>query len=140
MVQEGTVLGHRVSKDGLEVDKTKVSIIETLVRLTTARGVRSFLGHAGFYRWFVKEFSKFVRSLCKLLEKDVFAVDEACIKAFNEIKKRLISSPIMSAPDWILLFEITCEVSDYTIGAVLGRRHDKIFQAIYYASSTLNDC
>ena len=79
--------------------------------------MRSFLGHAGFYIWFIKDFSKIMRPLCKFLEKDVvFSFDEACIEAFNEIKKRLIFSPNMSTPDWSLSFEIMCDTSDYTIG------------------------
>ena len=91
MVQEGIALGHRVSKDGLEVDTAKVSTIETLVPLTTVRGVMSFFWHAGFYWRFIKEFSKIMRPLCKLLEKDVvFSFDETCTEAFNEINKRLI--------------------------------------------------
>ena len=95
--QEGIVLGHRVLKDGLEVDTIKVSTIETLVPPTIVRGVRSFLEHVGFYWQFIKDFSKITRPLCKLLEKDtLFSFDEACIEAFNEIKKRLIFAPIMS--------------------------------------------
>ena len=89
---------------------------------TTVKCVRRFLGHAGFYR-FIKDFSKIVRSLCKLLEKDVvFSFDEAYIKGFNEIKKRLISTAIMSAPDWTLPFEIMCDASDYAIRVVLRQR------------------
>ena len=100
MVQEGIILGHRVSKDGLEVDIAKVSTIETLLPPSTVRGVRSFLGHGDFYKQFTKDLSKIVILLCKLLEKDfVFAFDEACVEAFNEIKKRLIFAPIMSTPD-----------------------------------------
>ena len=139
-VQEGIVLRHHVSKEGLEVDTTKVSTIETLIPLTTVKGVRSFLGHGGFYQLFIKDFSKIMRSLCKLLEKDVaFSFDKACIKAFNEINKRLISAPIMSAPNWSLPFKIMCDANDYTIRVMLGQSHDKIFQAIYYSSRTLND-
>ena len=69
----------------------------------------------------------------------MFAFDEACIEAFNEIKKRLISAPIMSSIDSSLLFEIMCDANDYAIGAVLRQHHDKIFRVIYYASRTLND-
>ena len=78
MVQEGIVLRHHESKNGLEVNTTKVSTIEILLPPTTLRGVRSFLRHAGFYIQFIKDFSKIVRPLCKLLKKDVvFAFDEA---------------------------------------------------------------
>ena len=115
-------------KDGLKVDTEKVSTIETLVPSTTVKVVRSFLGHASFYWRFIKDFSRIVRPLCKLLKKDVvFSFDEACIEAFNEIKKRLIFAPIMSALDWSLPFEIMCDASDYAIRVVLGQRHDKIF-------------
>ena len=128
MVQEGIFLGHRVSKDGSEVDTTKVSTIETLVPPTIVRGVRNFLRHVGFYKRFIKDFSKIVRSLCKYLEKDAtFAFDEACIEAFNEIKKRLIYAPIMLPLDWSLPFEIMCDASDYAIRVVRGQCHDKIF-------------
>ena len=68
-----------------------------------------------------------MRLLCKLVEKDaIFSFDEACIEAFNKIKKRLIFSPIMLALNLSLPFEIMCDMSDYAIGAMLGQHHDKI--------------
>ena len=70
MVTEGIVLGHRISAAGLEVDQAKVSIIKTLLQPTTVKGIRSFLGHAIFYRRFIRDFSKIARPLCRLLEKD----------------------------------------------------------------------
>ena len=70
MVQEGNVLGHLISLKGLEVDKAKIAIIQTLPPPTTVRGIRSFLKHAGFYQRFIKDFSKIAKLLCKLLEKD----------------------------------------------------------------------
>ena len=83
MVQEGIVLGHLIFSKGLEVDKEKVATIQTLPPPTIVRGIRNFLGHVGFFRRFIKDFSKIARPLCKLLEKDViFSFDESCIKAF----------------------------------------------------------
>ena len=70
MVTEGIVLGHKISADGLEVDQAKIVVIETLMPPTTVKGIRSFLGHAGFYKRFIKDFLKISRPLCRLLEKD----------------------------------------------------------------------
>ncbi|XP_075101815.1 uncharacterized protein LOC142177243 [Nicotiana tabacum] len=139
MVREGIVLGHKVSKDGLQVDKAKVETIEKLPPPTSIKGIRSFLGHAGFYRRFIKDFSKISSPLCRLLEKDVtFKFDNACLKAFEELKGRLVTAPIIIGPDWAQPFELMCDASDIAIGAVLGQRRDKIFHSIYYASKTMN--
>ena len=87
MVTEGIVLGHNISAAGLEVDQVKVAIIKTLLPPTTIKGIRSFLGHAGFCRRFIKDFSKISRPLCRLLEKDTkFDFDELFKAAFDEIK------------------------------------------------------
>ena len=122
MVTEGIVLGHKISVDGLEVDQAKVAIIKTLLPPTTIKGIRSFLGHAGFYRRFIRDFSKISRPLCRLLEKDAkFNFDESCKSAFEEIKSSLVMAPIMLTPYWNSDFEIMCDASDYAIGAVLGQ-------------------
>ena len=140
MVTEGIVLGHKISATGLEVDQSNVSIIKTLAPPTTVKGVRSFLGHAGFYRRFIKDFSKIARPLCRLLEKDTrFNFDDSCRVAFEEIKIKLVQAPIMAAPDWDQGFEIMCDASDFAMGAALGQRKEKIFRIIYYASRTFNE-
>ena len=83
------------------------------------RGIHTFLGHAGFYRRFIKDFSHIARPLINLLAKDVpFEFDDACLKSFNILKKALISAPIIQPPDWSLPFEIMCDASDYAVGAV----------------------
>ena len=100
MVTEGIVLGLKISVVGLEVHQAKVSIIETLLPPTTVKGIRSFLGLAGFYRRFIKDFSKISRPLCRLLEKKTnFEFDEKCKCAFEEMKDRLIRAPIMETPN-----------------------------------------
>ena len=107
---------------------------------TTVNGIRSFLGDAGFYRRFIKDFSKISRPLWRLLENDAkFDFDESCKSAFEEIKSRLVSAPIMLRPDWNNEFEIMYDASDYAMGVVLGQRTEKIFKAIYYASKTFNE-
>ena len=140
MVTECIVLGHKIPAAGLEVDQAKIVVIKTLVSPTTVKGIRSFLGHARFYRRFIKDFSKISRPLCRMLEKDAnFDFDKSCRSAFKEIKNRLVSAPIMSTPDWNNEFEIMCDASDYAMGAVLGQRTEKIFKAIYYVSKTFNE-
>ena len=140
MVTEGIVLGHKISAARLEVDQEKVVVIKTLKPPTTIKGIKSFLGHDGFYRRFIKDFSKISRPLCRLLEKDAnFDFDESCRYAFEEIKSRLVTSPIMLKPDRNNDFEIMCDANDYAIGAVLGQRTEKIFKAIYYVSKIFNE-
>ncbi|XP_019229273.1 PREDICTED: uncharacterized protein LOC109210328 [Nicotiana attenuata] len=132
-------LGHRVSRSGIEVDKAKVERVEKSPPPISVKGVRSFLGHAGFYRRFIKDFSKIATPLCRLLEKDVtFNLDDARLRAFEKLKKKLVAAPIIVAPDWSLPFELMCDASDHAIGAV-GQRKDKVFYSIYYASKTLDD-
>nr|XP_016494264.1 PREDICTED: uncharacterized protein LOC107813505 [Nicotiana tabacum] len=76
----------------------------------------------------------------RLLEKNVtFNFDDACLKAFEELKKKLVTAPIIVAPDGSLPFELMCDASDLAIEVVLGQRRDKVFYSIYYASKTLDD-
>ena len=139
MVQEGIVLGHKISCKGIEVDRAKIETIEKLPPLTSVKAVRSFLGHAGFYRRFIKDFSKITRPLTKLLEKDApFVFTEECLVSFETLKMKLINAPIMVAPDWNLPFELMCDASDFAVGAILVQSINKHFQPIYYASKTLN--
>nr|CAN66443.1 hypothetical protein VITISV_011562 [Vitis vinifera] len=116
MVHQGIVLGHIISKKGIEVDKAKVELIVKLPSPTTVKGIRQFLGHAGFYRRFIKDFSKFSKPLCELLAKDAkFIWDER-----------------LRTPNWQLPFEVMCDASDFGYRSCTnGQRED-------YASKTLN--
>ncbi|GJR75040.1 reverse transcriptase domain-containing protein, partial [Tanacetum coccineum] len=139
MVKEGIVLGHKVSSAGLEVDKAKIDVISKLPPPTNIKGIRSFLGHAGFYRRFIKDFSKIARPLTKLLEKDTpFEFDDECQKAFESLKEKLTCAPVIVSPNWNLPFELMCDASDFAVGAVLGQKDGKNFHPIYFASKTLN--
>ncbi|GKA82416.1 DNA-directed DNA polymerase [Tanacetum coccineum] len=127
MVKEGIVLGHKISKSGIEVDKAKVDVIAKLPHLTFVKGIRSFLGHAGFYHRFIQDFSKIARPMTHLLEKDTpFIFSKECVESFNILKKKLTEAPILVAPDWDLPFEIMCDASDYAVGAVLGQRAENL--------------
>nr|GEV83787.1 DNA-directed DNA polymerase [Tanacetum cinerariifolium] len=135
MVKEGIVLGHKISKNGIEVDKAKVDVISKLPYPTTIKGIHSFLGHASFYRRFIKEFSKIARPMTRLLEKDTpFFFSKECVKAFQTLKRKLTKAPILIAPDWDLPFELMCDAS-----AVLGKRQEKHFRPIHYASKTMTE-
>nr|GEX61405.1 reverse transcriptase domain-containing protein [Tanacetum cinerariifolium] len=116
MVKEGIVLGHKISKNGIEVDRAKVDVITKLPHPTTVKGIRSFYGHNTPFIFF-----------------------EDCIKAFQMLKKKLTKAPILIAPNWDLPFELMCDANDFVIGAVLGQRHEKHLKNIHYASKTMND-
>ncbi|GJZ83019.1 reverse transcriptase domain-containing protein, partial [Tanacetum coccineum] len=113
MVKEGIVLGHKVSSSWIEVNKAKIEAIAKLPYLTNVKAIRSFLGHAGFYR--------------------------RMHPSIETLKRELTQAPIMIKPDWSLPFEIMCDASDYAVGAVLGQRIDKHFKSIHYASKTMNE-
>ncbi|XP_042386458.1 uncharacterized protein LOC121978147 [Zingiber officinale] len=133
------VLGHIVSRKGIEVDPAKVSAISSLSYLACVRDVRAFLGHARFYRRFIRDFSKIALPLSQLLQKDVmFHFDQRCIEAFDRLKEALTSTPIIRPPDWSLPFELMCDASDFVVGAVLAQRVDRAPYVICYASKTLD--
>ncbi|RVW73354.1 Retrovirus-related Pol polyprotein from transposon 17.6 [Vitis vinifera] len=103
MVHQGIVLGHIISEKGIEVDKAKVELIVKLPSPTTIKGVRQFFGHVGFYRRFIKDFSKLSKPLCELLAKDAkFVWDERCQRSFDQLKQFLTTTPIVRASNWQL--------------------------------------
>ncbi|GKB43794.1 ribonuclease H-like domain-containing protein, partial [Tanacetum coccineum] len=120
MVKEGIMLGQKVSSAGLEVDKAKINVISKLPPPTNIKGVRIFLGHASFYRHFIKDFSKMTRPLTKLLEKDtLFEFDDECQKAFKILKDKITCALVIVSPNWNLPFKLMCDASDCAVGAVL---------------------
>nr|GFC02869.1 reverse transcriptase domain-containing protein [Tanacetum cinerariifolium] len=143
MVKEGIVLGHKISKKGIEVDKAKIEVISKLPHPMTVKGIGSFLGHVGFYRRFyrrfIKDFSKISRPMTHLLEKDSpFIFSDECIQAFRTLEDKLTEAPILIAPNWDQPFELMCDASDFAVGAVLGQRIEKHFRPIHYASKSMN--
>ena len=102
--------------------------------------MRSFLEHAGFYRRFIKDISKIAHPLCKLLEKDCkFCFDESSLKAFDELKEKLVFAHIIISPEWNSPFEVMCDASGVAIGVVFGQRKNKILHPIYYSCKSLNE-
>ena len=128
MVKKGIVLGHRISKRGIEVDRAKIETIEKLPPPSSVKGIRSFLSHAGLYRRFIKDFSKIAKPLSNLLVQIApFEFDDQCLKAFLFLKQKLVSTPIVVAPDWNVPFELMCDASDYAIRALLSQKRDRTF-------------
>ncbi|CAJ2653731.1 unnamed protein product [Trifolium pratense] len=109
MVREGIVLGHKISSKGIEVDQAKIEVIKELPPPLNVKG------------------------------DTVFLFDEACVTAFNCLKTKLVTAPVIVAPQWDLPFELMCDASDYAVGAVLGQHHNKLFHVIYYSSKVLNE-
>ncbi|XP_042454625.1 uncharacterized protein LOC122038761 [Zingiber officinale] len=135
----GIVLGHIVSEKGIEVDPAKINAIIALSFPTCVREVRSFLGHAGFYRRFIRDFSAIALPLSRLLQKVVeFVFDEKCKEAFNKLREALISSPIVCSPDWLLPFELMCDASNFAVGVVLSQGVEGAPHVISYASKTMD--
>nr|GFA70298.1 hypothetical protein [Tanacetum cinerariifolium] len=123
MVKEGVVLGHKISKNGIGVDKAKVNVNAKLPYPTTFKGIRSFLGHVGFYRRFIKDFSKIAQPMTCLLEKDnPFFFSKECVESFQTLKIKLTEASILIAPDCDLPFELMCDASDFAIGNFVVKR------------------
>nr|GEV27014.1 reverse transcriptase domain-containing protein [Tanacetum cinerariifolium] len=140
MVKEGIVLGHKISKKGIEVGKAKIEVISKLPHPTTVKGIRSFLRHAGFYRRFIKDFSKIFRPMTHLFEKNApFVFSNNYVQAFQTLKKKLTEAPILIALNWDQPFELMCDASDFAVGAVLGQQIEKHVRPIHYASQEVVD-
>ncbi|GJW06802.1 reverse transcriptase domain-containing protein [Tanacetum coccineum] len=139
MVKEGIVLGHKISKSEIEVDKAKVDVIAKLPLIPRPEGYSQILGH-----WPISTNDLFMifpnrRPYDPLLEKETpFIFSKECIEAFETLKLKLTQAPILVAPDWDLPFEIMCDASDFAVGAVLGKRKTKHFQPIHYVPK--QDC
>ena len=126
MVREGRVLGHLVSSKGLEVDKAKVEVIQDLTLPKSIKELRSFHGHVGFYRHFIRDFAKVSKPLTSLLCKDNdFIIEEEGKQVCMQLKQSFVEAPILQSPNWDISFEIMCDALDFTVGAVLGQRIEK---------------
>eukprot|EP00253_Pinus_taeda_P005610 PITA_05610 len=136
---EGTVLGHTISRQGLEVDPNKVAIIKRVPPPQKVRDVWSFLGLVGYYHRFIKDFSNLASPLFGLLAKYVeFKWSDDCQKALNELKDKLVSAPILRGPNWALPFHIHTDSSNKAVGVALGQVEEKLPYAIYFVSKNLS--
>jgi hypothetical protein len=139
LLTEGVLLGHHVSSKGIKVNPTKIEVIVRLPPPKTQKEVRSFLGHAGYYRWFIENFTKIDAPMFGLLIKDVdFVWTEQCQNAFETLKSKLYVAPVLRGTNWNLPFHISTDASNTTIGGVLGKKEDQQSYAIYFVSKNLS--
>ncbi|GKA66393.1 reverse transcriptase domain-containing protein [Tanacetum coccineum] len=109
-MEEGIVHGYKISGSGIEVDKAKIEAISKLPYPTNVKAIRIFLGHAGFYRRFIKDFSQIARPMTQLLVKDASSnFSEECIQALDTLNLELTQALIMIKPNWSLPFKIMCD-------------------------------
>ncbi|OAE22608.1 hypothetical protein AXG93_3149s1000 [Marchantia polymorpha subsp. ruderalis] len=136
----GILLGHRVSSEGIAMDKDKVKVIEALDPPTNIRELRAFLGHVGYYRRFIHMYAITAASLTKLLRKnEPYEWGEEQQTAFEELKEKLTSAPVLRSPDWNKPFHVFVDTSAFATGAVLSQRDEnKRDYPIYYASRQLS--
>ena len=120
------------------MDPNKIAIIQSVLPPQKVRDVWSFLGLAGYYRRFIKYFSKLASPLFGLLGKDVeFIWTENCQEALDVLKGKLVTAPILRDPNWALPFQIHTDASNKAIGAALGQVEEKLPYAIYFFSKNL---
>ena len=142
-VPYGKLLGHIVSLAGIATDPDKVRLILALARPDTVSGVRGFVGHVSYYRRFILLFVLICLPLTKLLKKpppdgSSPVWTKECTDAFEELKRRLATAPILIAPCWDKEFQVYVDASNVAIGAVLSQKDKKNFDhPIYYASRQL---
>eukprot|EP00253_Pinus_taeda_P035092 PITA_35092 len=136
---EGTMLGHSISQQGLQVDPNKIAIIQRVPPPQKVRDVQSFLGLARYYRSFIKDFRKLASPLFGLLGKDVeFIWTDNCQEALDVLKAKLVTAPILRGPNWALPFHIHIDASNKAIGATLGQVEENLPHAIYFVSKNLS--
>ncbi|WVZ83813.1 hypothetical protein U9M48_030913 [Paspalum notatum var. saurae] len=117
---EVSFLGHIVSKGGVSVDPSKIKVVQEWVAPQNVGEIRSFLGLLGYYRRFVKNFSKIAQPLSKLLAKGaMFEWTDKCQSNFEELKKRLTTTPVLIMPDIQKAFSVYCDASRQGLGCVL---------------------
>lgn len=132
-------LGHVVSASGIATDPEKISAMHEFPTSTAMSHVRSFLGMANYYRRFIKDFARIAAPLSNLTGKAVtFAWTAACQESFDELKRMLVSAPILQMPDPSRQFHVTTDASGFALGAVLEQDFGRGLQPVAYFSKRLS--
>ena len=131
-------LGHIVSSQGVATDESKISAVRDWATPTNVSELRSFLGICSYYRKFVPDFATVSKPLTKLTEKGVlFNFDKDAEQAFRELKRRLITAPILAFPERDATFILDTDASDVGLGAVLSQEIDGMERVVAYGSRLL---
>ncbi|WVZ85711.1 hypothetical protein U9M48_032602 [Paspalum notatum var. saurae] len=131
-----SLASHVISNGGIAVDQSKVSEVQNWKIPEDVKGIRSFLGLAGYYQRFIEGFSKIAKPMTALLEKNIkFQWTSACQKAFEELKKRLTTAPVLTFSDMHKSFSVYCDASRLGLGCVLMQEG----KVVAYASRQLRD-
>ena len=120
MMTEGLILGHYISTTGIQVDLAKIQIILLIPTPSTQNEVHSSLGFSGYYRRFIKNFSRIAAPLYALTRNIDFIWTDKCDSAFEDLKRLVSTAPVLRGPNWDFPFQISSNASDTNIGAVLG--------------------
>ena len=122
-LEEVSFLGHVLSKDGIAVDPSKVQDVLDWKQPQNVHEVRSFLGLAGYYRRFIENFSKIAKPMTELLKNGVkFEWSPACEEAFQTLKDRLTTAPVLSQPDISKSFDVYCDASRIGLAVFLCKK------------------
>nr|CAH66282.1 OSIGBa0116O04.4 [Oryza sativa] len=133
-LSEVKFLGHVISSGGVAVDPGNVESVLSWKQPKTVSEIRSFLGLAGYYRRFIENFSKIARPMTRLLQKEVkYKWTEDCERSFQELKKRLVTAPVLILPDSRKGFQVYCDASRLGLGCVLMQEG----KVVAYASRQL---
>ena len=134
-------LGVVIGSDGVRIEKEKIQEVVDWPVLKSMKDVQKFLGLANYYRWFVKDFAKIARLLHKMMRKETkWSWKEKQQKAFEELKKRFITEPVLVTPDIDREMRVEADISDFAIGGVLSIKcEDEKWRPVIYILKSLNE-
>ena len=137
--KEIAYLGHVITQDGVKPDSSKIEAVRNFPIPKNRKNIKQFLGLVGYYRKFIPDFARIAKPLNYLTRLDVkFQWGDSQQSAFEALRDRIISEPILQYPDFTKAFVVTTDASDYALGAVLSQGEIGKDLPIAFASRTLN--
>ena len=136
-MEEIPILGVVVGKGQVKMEQEKIKVVKKWKIPTRVKDIKSFLGFANFYRWFIHNFSHTARLLNELKGKKEWKWKEEHQKAFEELKEKITSQPVLSLPKREGKFRVETDVLGHTIGGVLSQEQDGKWKPIAFLSRTM---